>query len=441
MTVTPVRIALRGLLIAAFAACASDLPTVSAGTSIIVNGGSGQTLQVGTAAASSLSVLVKDMSGAPESGANVTWTIASGGGTIASAGPSGADGIAHATYQAGTTSGTKVINANLGGAAGSPVAFNLTVLPGAASRLVKASGDLQAAQPLAPLASPLTVQVVDNFGNGVGGVAVTWSVTSGTGSIAPPSSATDSTGRASAIYTMGPGTSVSIITAAAAALAGSPATFTEGVVTVVKEIPVPANYGEHDQFARAGLMFLCEWNTGLNIYDVGDGRAGGTLANPVLLGSIVTAGGEVHNAWWYWAPNGEKKYVFVGQEGPGSIGSSSSGDIHVVDISNVNSPIEVASYHMTNPAAGTHNFWIDEQHAILYAAYYNGGVVALDISGVLLGDLSTRQIARIQPGGQGNTYVWGVQLYNGSLYATDMVSGFYQLKLVNGAFQKLAGGA
>ena len=79
--------------------------------------------------------------------------------------------------------------------------------------------------------------------------------------------------------------------------------------------------------------------------------------------------------------------------------------------------------------AGTHNFWVDETRQILYAAYYNGGVVALDISGTLRGDLSSREIARIKPGGTGNTYVWGVMLYNGSLYASDMLSGLWQLSV------------
>jgi hypothetical protein len=90
--------------------------------------------------------------------------------------------------------------------------------------------------------------------------------------------------------------------------------------------------------------------------------------------------------------------------------------------------------------AGSHNFWVDEANQVLYAAYYNGGVVALDVSGTLSGDLATREIARIQPGGPGNTYVWGVMLYGGSLYATDMLSGFWQLKLAGTAFQILGGG-
>ncbi len=229
--------------------------------------------------------------------------------------------------------------------------------------------------------------------------------------------------------------------ALAAALAGCGGHGTTGPgmtsgVTLVATVPVPANYGQHDEFVRAGLAFLCSWNTGLQIYDVGDGRAGGSPQNPQFISRVVTAGGEVHNAWWYWAPDGQKRYVFVGQEGPGAIGSSSSGDIHVVDVSNLSAPVEVASFHMAG--AGTHNFWVDETNQILYAAYYNGGVVALDISGTLSGDLSSRVISQIQPGGPADTYVWGVMLSNGSLYASDMLSGFWQLALVKDTLRVLS---
>ena len=198
-----------------------------------------------------------------------------------------------------------------------------------------------------------------------------------------------------------------------------------GTILLTTTVPVAANYGLHDTFIRDGIAFLFAWNSGAQIYDVGGGSLGGSPASPRLIGTAVTAGGEVHNGWWYHSPGGEKRYLFIGQEGPGTIGSASSGDIHVVDVSNLAAPVEVASYHMAG--AGTHNFWVDESREILYAAYYNGGVVALDISGTLTGDLSSREIARIQPGGQGDTYMWGVHLYNGSLYAIDMLSGLWQL--------------
>jgi hypothetical protein len=53
-------------------------------------------------------------------------------------------------------------------------------------------------------------------------------------------------------------------------------------------------------------------------------------------------------------PTGEKRYAFVGEEGPGAIGVSASGDIHVVDVSNFASPRGSAFFHVDG--AGTHNF-------------------------------------------------------------------------------------
>jgi hypothetical protein len=209
-------------------------------------------------------------------------------------------------------------------------------------------------------------------------------------------------------------------------------------IVLIDTIPVAPNYGIHDQFIRDGLDFVCAWNTGILIYDVGNGIKGGTPAKPVLVGSVATSGGETHNTWWFHNPvTSEKKYLFVGQEGPGSIGASSQGDIHVLDVSDLTNPTEVGFFHRAT--SGTHNFWMDEPNQILYAAYYNGGVVAIDVSGTLSGDISSRIIDSLTFGA-GSTYTWGVQLYKGSLYAMDMLSGFWQLNTVQGALSAAAGG-
>jgi hypothetical protein len=167
---------------------------------------------------------------------------------------------------------------------------------------------------------------------------------------------------------------------------------------------------------------------------VGNGVRGGSPTQPVEVSRLLTSannvpgGPAVHNGWWFHNPvRNEKRYLFLGQEGSGILGSSSSGDLHVVDVSDLAHPREVAFFHLTG--AGTHNFWMDEARQVLYMSYYNGGVVALDVSGVLEGNLVNRLIAQVQPGGMGNTYVWGVQVANGSLYAIDMLSGLWQLKL------------
>ena len=57
----------------------------------------------------------------------------------------------------------------------------------------------------------------------------------------------------------------------------------------------------------------------------------------------------------------------------------------MVDVSDLEHPQAVATFGLAG--SGTHNFWVDEPAQVLYAAYYNGGVVAIDVSGTLSGDL------------------------------------------------------
>jgi len=218
---------------------------------------------------------------------------------------------------------------------------------------------------------------------------------------------------------------------------------------LVATVPIAPNYGIHDTFVRDGLVFVFAWRSGVMIFDVGKGILGGSPSNPVLVGQVVTdssninGGPAVHNGWWYWSPDATvgKRYLFVGQEGPAVIGTSSSGLIHVVDVSDLRNPKEVAFFHKAGTdSTGTHNFWMDEANQILYAAYYNGGVVALDVSGTLSGDLASRLIDSLRIAGRGNTFTWSVQLYNGSLYAIDMLSGLWQLNTNNGKLSVAAGG-
>jgi hypothetical protein len=129
--------------------------------------------------------------------------------------------------------------------------------------------------------------------------------------------------------------------------------------------------------------------------------------------------------------------VFLGEEGPGSVGGgTASGDIHVIDITDMTNPRQVAQYNV--PGAGAHNFWMDEASGILYAAYYNAGVRALDVRGDLGTCTTTQRNAHgfcdlratgreravgLTTGG----YAWGVVYQNNRLYASDMKQGLYVL--------------
>lgn len=335
-----------------------------------------------------------------------------------------------------------------------------TTGPGAAvAALSLRDGNGQSGTVGTTLAQPFRVVASDAEGQPVGGVTVTWAVATGGGSLST-STSTDAGGISQVTLTLGPAEGEQTVTASVSSASGSPVTFTAtalavttlpGSITLVATVPIPPNYGIHDTYVRDGLAFVSAWDEGLWIYDVGDGRARGSPAAPVRLGTVVTSiglndnGPSVHNSWWFHSPTGQKKYLFVGEEGPGSIGISSSGDLHVVDVTDMANPVEVASYHHPDRLGnhvGVHNVWMDEPRSILYAAFYNGGVVAFNVSGTLQGDLSSRVISAIQPGGDGATYVWGVMLGpNGSLYASDMLSGLWQLSTSTGQLAVVGGGA
>lgn len=216
---------------------------------------------------------------------------------------------------------------------------------------------------------------------------------------------------------------------------------------VVGTIPA-ANY-IHDVFVRDGLAFVADWDAGVGIWDIGGGSRGGSVAAPVLMTRAPTLGGNAHNVWWFHDPTvssdaARKRYLFVGEEQAGSIGVSSAGDLHVVDISNLAAPAEVAIYRVAG--AGAHNVWMDEARGFLYAAFYNGGVRVLDVRG----DLSACTAAQRSPAGPcdlrlmgreravaltgGGAYIWGVQGGNvalpGAVYASDMRNGIWKLKAV-----------
>ncbi len=195
----------------------------------------------------------------------------------------------------------------------------------------------------------------------------------------------------------------------------------------------------HDVNVRDGIMLTAEWNNGMAAYDIGGGGRGGTPSSPVLLGRIVTTGGSVHNVVWLRDSVSGARYALVGEEGPGALGTSSVGDVHVVDVSAWDAMREVAFFRVTS--AGTHNFWVDERSGVLYAAYYNAGVRAVDVRGDLsscvasardaLGRCDLTLAGRLLGTALGSqvTYVWGIDGAAGSVIASDMLRGLWRVAL------------
>jgi hypothetical protein len=198
----------------------------------------------------------------------------------------------------------------------------------------------------------------------------------------------------------------------------------------------------HDVYVRDGILMTALWNNGMSIFDIGGAGRGGSITNPVLLGNVHTVGGSVHNIWWFHDPiGGSTRYALVGEEGQGSInGGASSGDIHVVDVSDFSNPKEVAFYHVAG--AGPHNFSVDESNGLLYSAYYNAGVRVLNVRGDL-GACSAaeknsdgrcdlvkmgREVATGLMNASMPVYVWGVQFTGNKVYASDMLNGLWKLE-------------
>jgi hypothetical protein len=199
----------------------------------------------------------------------------------------------------------------------------------------------------------------------------------------------------------------------------------------------------HDVFVRDGILMTALWDDGVTIWDIGGGSKGGTISNPVQIGNVRTKGGKVHNIYWFRDQLGRSsRYAIVGEEGPASIPSSASGDVHVIDVSDMANPREVA--FLTVPNAGVHNFSSDDSRGILYMAYYNAGVRALSIRGDLGSctssqkspdgrcDLSkmNRLLATGPVGIGGPVFVWGVHFEGGRLFASDMLNGLWRLSTV-----------
>lgn len=197
----------------------------------------------------------------------------------------------------------------------------------------------------------------------------------------------------------------------------------------VAQVTDPGSF-VHDVFVRDGLAFVSFWDAGLVILDVGHGIAGGTPADPREV-SRIPLDGQTHNAW-YWSAGG---YVFVGEEDFGSGTSRAPGVLHVVDVSDLRAPVEAATFETENNVTPPHNFWMDEARQILYAAWYEEGVVALDVSGELEGRLEdqgrlleTALPFGAGPCGGGGTCAWAPQLHEGLLFVSDIGNGLVVLR-------------
>jgi hypothetical protein len=205
--------------------------------------GEDQSGPVGAALGQPLVVEVDDAFGNPIPGVDVTWTVEGGGSVSAPTTTTGDDGRTSVTRTLGSAAGTQRTLASVEGLAGSPVAFVHTAIAGSASGVSIVSGDDQTGPVSTELPQDLVVQVRDAQGNAVPGVAVTWVIGTGGGSVTPQTSATDADGRASAAWTMGgsPGANTVSAVVSGIGLAEFSATATAGAPARLSVLTQPSS--------------------------------------------------------------------------------------------------------------------------------------------------------------------------------------------------------
>jgi Bacterial Ig-like domain (group 1)/Bacterial Ig-like domain (group 3) len=195
--------------------------------------GQDQSGPVGAKLAAPLVVEVADAFGNPIDAVVVSWSTEGGGSVSAGTTTTGADGRTSVERTLGGTAGPQRTLATVSGLAGSPVAFVHTATPGAASGVSILSGDDQTGPVTTELPKPLVVQVRDASNNPVPGVAVTWVIGSGQGSVSPATSTTDGAGQSTSAWTLGPTpgpntvsavvSGIGVVEFSATATAGAPA--------------------------------------------------------------------------------------------------------------------------------------------------------------------------------------------------------------------------
>jgi len=210
----------------------------------------------------------------------------------------------------------------------------------------------------------------------------------------------------------------------------------------------------HDVWVHDGIAYSSEWGNGVVVVDVGNGRWGGTIEEPVFVTNVPYPVGRTHAAFPYYQESTGKVYLFLGDEiltrrgnafegyggnaafdpetGQGGVQSPTDGYIHIIDFTDPMNPKDVARYHV--PEFGTHNLWVEDD--MLYVAYYEGGLRMVDVSGKLKGNLAEqgREVAvfkAFDPSGYmaNQPQAWGPQPHKGHIFLADFNSGLWTIRL------------
>jgi len=199
--------------------------------SLVKTAGDAQTGPEGAALPTALAVRVADRAGNAVADDSITWVAASGGGSVAP--PKNATdsaGRAQGVWTLGATAGAQSATAT-SAAIAAAVTFTATAtaVVGPPATIAANAGNGQTAAAGTAVAVPPSVIVKDAQGNPVPGVAITFAVAGGGGSLTGPNQTTGTNGIATVgSWVLGstPGTNTLDATATAGGVTGNPVVFT-----------------------------------------------------------------------------------------------------------------------------------------------------------------------------------------------------------------------
>lgn len=251
-----------------------------------------QSAGVGAAVANPPSVKVADVNGNGVANVSVTFVVATGGGSVTAAtqttNESGTATVG--SWTLGATAGPNTLTATAAGVTGS-VTFNAAAVaaPPQSIAIANTSSNNQSAPAGSAVAIPPSVKVSDANGNGVGGVAVTFAIATGGGSVTGASTTTNASGIAQVgSWTLGSTAGTNTLTAASGTLAGSPVTFSAtGTSGAAGNITIVSGNG---QTATAGSQVAAA--PSVRVTDVN----GNVVAGAAVTFAVASGGGSVTGA-------------------------------------------------------------------------------------------------------------------------------------------------
>jgi hypothetical protein len=191
--------------------------------------------------------------------------------------------------------------------------------------------------------------------------------------------------------------------------------------------------GSHiaDIDVRDGIALLARWHDGLTVLDVGAGIRDGTVARPVLVSEFkyrVRLDGQEWGNTFKVRRWRDRVLLADGIENCDSCIDGPRGGVHIIDVTDIERPREVASYRV--PEAGARDLEIDPRSERLIAAYGTGGLRLVDLSGEMRGDLYVqgREVVAVPTGAWLNgipsrSLARGARGLKQAIFVADMYAG------------------